>query len=215
MHCKLDPSHKNCVIKKGYFPRKTGKSERIQRYYCKACKKTFCERTDDYRYRERKSHLNEAIFRAICSSVSQRRIAIVLGISKNTVAKKCRRIALRARQLHARDMATWPAYRIALMDEMETFEHSKMKPVSIAVSVVERTRKLISVNAAVMPAKGLLAERSRKKYGRRRDMRPSALRRNLAAIATRAADNMILKTDESPRYPRQVQRFFPKENHHR
>jgi hypothetical protein len=49
-----------------------------------------------------------------------------------------------------------------VFDEMETFEHTKMKPISITVAVTEKTRLIVATKVASMPAKGLLAERSRR-----------------------------------------------------
>lgn len=63
--------------------------------------------------------------------------------------------------------ATRPLKRV-YFDEMESFEHTKFKPLSIALCMA-RDRRIITAEGARMPAKGLLAARARKKYGFRPD----------------------------------------------
>lgn len=45
---------------------------------------------------------------------------------------------------------------------METFEHTKMKPLSITIAVIKQRRLVLGAEVSSMPAKGLLARKSRK-----------------------------------------------------
>ena len=56
-------------------------------------------------------------------------------------------------------------------DDLETFEHSKMKPLSVIAMVETGTRKILGYRVAQMPSKGHLARKSREKYGSRKDER--------------------------------------------
>jgi hypothetical protein len=58
-------------------------------------------------------------------------------------------------------------------DELETIEHTKLKPLSLAVAVEKDTRRILGVVVARMPAKVKIAKSSRKKYGPRADTRVS------------------------------------------
>jgi len=62
-----------------------------------------------------------------------------------------------------------------IFDEMETFEHTKCKPLSIPLAVTAN-RLILGFGVCSMPAKGLLAAMSRRKYGPRDDHRESTLR---------------------------------------
>jgi hypothetical protein len=124
------------------------------------------------------------------------------------------RLARAAEQRQADDLARRPLRPTVVFDEMETFEHSKCKPLSIAVAVEEGSRRIIAMEVAAMPAKGKLAAISRKKYGKRKDERPKALRSMLGIVKAAVADeNMTLKSDESPRYPKYVREVLPAARH--
>jgi hypothetical protein len=98
---------------------------------------------------------------------------------------------------------------VAIFDEMETFEHSKCKPMSLAIAVDEATRQVLGIEVSTMPAKGRLAAVSRKKYGHRPDNRRNGLRKLMENL--RRADPHIkkIKSDMAPRYPSLVKRYFP------
>src|SRR5690606_9933082 len=68
---------------------------------------------------------------------------------------------------------------------------------------------IIAINAASMPAKGLLAAFSRKKYGERKDDRPEALKNLLTTIKNHSLEDLILKSDMCPRYPIMVKKHLP------
>jgi hypothetical protein len=95
---------------------------------------------------------------------------------------------------------------------METFEHTKFKPLSIALAVTP-ARQILVAEVAQMPAKGLLAAKSRKKYGFRKDERPAAMRKMFQALQPITRDDALLKSDQNPSYPFHVRRFFPEARH--
>jgi transposase-like protein len=156
-HCKNADSK---VIKKGVFTTKRGR--KIQRFKCRECKVTFSDQTQKPGYRMKRYRLRNRIFREFCRGISQREIAIELCIHRDTVARLLIAVAKESRKQNQRLRATFDP-KTVIMDEMETFEHTKCKPVSIVVAVEEGTRKLIALNAAQMPAKDHLADVSRKK----------------------------------------------------
>ena len=97
-------------------------------------------------------------------------------------------------------------------DEVETSEHSKCKPLSIALAVTAE-RLILGFEVAVMPAKGHLASISRRKYGSRPDERGPALYRLFERIRPRIAPGAEVRSDECPRYPPIVQAVFPGVSH--
>lgn len=197
------------ITKKGIFFTKRGR--KIQRYRCQACGKYHSDRTFEPGYRMRRYNLRNRIFREFCRGTAQREIAIELCIHHDTVARILKELVKEARLRNRKFRATLNPETV-VFDEMETFEHSKCKPVSIVLAVEEGTRKIIGVEAAQMPAKGRLAKLSRKKYGPRADRRPTAIRKTLSFIKDYPSLT-IVKSDMSPRYPKYVKEVLPQVTH--
>jgi hypothetical protein len=104
--------------------------------------------------------------------------------------------------------------KIIQFDDMETFEHTKCKPLSISLAVEEGSRRILGVSVSRMAANGKLAARSRKKYGPRRDERSAGRKELFTKISPFVAPDAIIKTDENPYYRRDIKRFFPSSTHH-
>ena len=112
----------------------------------------------------------------LSSLVSMRRIARVLNINPKTVARKLTFLGQTLQQ----KMATQDFSHVSHIqfDELQTIEHTKLKPLSVAMAVSTKDRRIIGFRVASMPATGHLATLSRKKYGSRPDHR----RREFAAL---------------------------------
>lgn len=204
-HCQAS---EQSIVKDGFFARHTGHKKRIQRYRCRACKRKFSSQTEDLTYRERKPHLTQSVMRLLMEGLSQRACARSLNCQPSTVASKLSRLGRRA-QLHLErreigDGSTNPSEKTIVFDEMETFEHSKCKPLAIAIAVEQTSRRVIAAKVAVMPAKGKLASISRKKYGKRPDQRSGALKKVLTEVKRLYPNLARIKSDECPRYPSYV-----------
>jgi transposase-like protein len=197
------------IVKNGFY---RGKRTKIQRFVCRRCRRHFSAQTLALSYREKKPEADLPVLRLLESGVSQRRCAEILGLHRKTVARKLVRIGRQARY-GLREQIAQRVGPTVVFDEMETFEHSKMKPLSIALAVEEKTRKIIAVEVASMPAKGLLAAKARKKYGRRRDDRPQALSAMCREIQRANADVMLVKSDQAPRYPALIAKHLPRAKH--
>ena len=100
-----------------------------------------------------------------------------------------------------------------LFDDLETFEHTKCKPVSIGLMVEEKTRRILGYNVARMPAKGLLAKISVKKYGKRFDERPVKRAELFLKMKDLVSEQAIVKSDECPYYSKHIKRHFPNAHH--
>jgi hypothetical protein len=100
-------------------------------------------------------------------------------------------------------------------DDMETFEHTKCKPLSITLAVTYPERRILGVEVSTMPANGLLAALSRKKYGPRPDHRPQGRTRLFTRIKAWVAPGAQIKSDQNPHYPKDVKVHFPTSKHHR
>jgi hypothetical protein len=98
-------------------------------------------------------------------------------------------------------------------DEMETHIHTKLKPVSIALAVDEKKRKILGFTVSIMPAKGLLAEKSRQKYGQRPDLRVNGLEQLFNQIKPAIDPKANFLSDSKPLYPKYVKKHFPEATH--
>jgi len=87
-------------------------------------------------------------------------------MNRKTFVRKFILMGLRAKdKLLNENKKLYPKAVHIQFDDMETFEHTKCKPLSITLAVEEKTRRILDYQVSQMPAKGLLAEISRKKYG--------------------------------------------------
>jgi hypothetical protein len=98
-------------------------------------------------------------------------------------------------------------------DDMESSIHTKLKPVSIPMAVEKKSREIIAFRVCSMPPKGLLAEKSQKKYGHRQDDRPRARSEVLQQLAALANPGLIIHSDNCPQYPRLIKRVLPHARH--
>lgn len=185
----------------------------MRRYSCKTCLRSFSHATTQLENGQHKRHLNSSIRELLCSEVSQRDIARILQINPKTVARKLRYLALCARRAFEQQAALGTTHNRIYFDEMESFEHTKCKPLSMPIAVSGNGRKILSIGVAQMPAKGLLADLSRRKYGPRTDERAQVLRDLMQKIAPYAAPNCELISDKNPHYAPLVKRQFPQARH--
>jgi hypothetical protein len=140
--------------------------------------RSFSESTLEPECWQKKRFLNEPIRVLLCSGISQRRLSLIFGLSRETVVRKFLFLSQRA----ALEQVTWleARKRAGLLfeelqfDEMETFEHTKCKPLSIPLLVEANTRRILGFRVAQMPAKGPLTQISLRKYGPREDHRSQA-----------------------------------------
>jgi hypothetical protein len=156
--------------------------------------------------------MNLPIEQLIVSGNSERRIAKLLGINRKTVARKILFLALRARRSQERFLARrfkngipYPVH----FDEMQSFEHTKCKPLAIPLAVVETARIILGVEVGPMPANGHLAEISRKKYGPREDQRSQRLDMVLNGFRRFVGPDTVLISDSNPMYKPKIDKLFP------
>ena len=93
-------------------------------------------------------------------------------------------------------------------DEMESIEHTKLKPLTIALAVNEKYQ-ILGVQVGSIPAKGHLANISYKKYGYRANeslTKTDALLQNIKNQLTRSPK--LIKSDAKPTYKTLVTKAF-------
>jgi hypothetical protein len=144
-------------------------------------------------------------------------MAKLLGVNRKTVIRKLVFLKSQAQLKHQAYLAERLRKSELVdhfqFDEMETFERSKCLPLSIPMVVEAHTRKILGFRVAVMPAKGPLADISRKKYGFRKDERPEAAASLFAEIAPLIRPGATITSDQNPKYPLWLEPHFPRSTH--
>lgn len=205
---------KNCphcgsveFIRKGFYFVKILRSQK-RRYQCKHCLCTFSNQTFHNTYYHRRPDLNEKVFLLIVSGNTQQRTAELLDCSPTTVARKLQWLAL-----YKTDQSFKQNSEHIQIDEMESIEHTKLKPLTIPICVSD-SYKILGLSVGKIPAKGHLAELSKRKYGARENERENALHELLANLRDHLRINpLTITTDSHPVYPRLIKEYFPEAAH--
>ena len=213
-HClkSKDASECRTYVRTGFFVRKAD-HKRIQRFKCLNCLKTFSRASFDVCFRQQKRHFNQTIFELFASNHSQRRMAYTLRLNRKTIRRKFIFLGLLAKQQLVVFNQRFAKSEIIEFDDLETFEHTKCKPLSVTVAVEEKTRRILGFSVSRMPAKGRLTKISVKKYGPRPDERSYGREKLFSELKNLVIDSAIIKSDQNPHYPKDVARFFPKAKH--
>ncbi|MFZ3229073.1 MAG: hypothetical protein WA160_02620 [Pseudobdellovibrio sp.] len=193
-------------IRKGYYFVKILRSKK-RRYQCKECKCYFSNQTFHSTYYQRRPDLNEKVFQLLVSGNTQQRSAELLKCSPTTVARKLQWLAkYKKNELIANPMHIQ-------IDEMESIEHTKLKPLTIPLCVTD-DYKILGITVGKIPAKGHFAELARAKYGPRENEREKVLRELFDHLkSVLKITPLSITTDAHPLYPKLVKEFFPEVNH--
>ena len=210
----LDKSPTHKVIKAGSFFRLFDQ-KLVQRYRCCDCQKTFSDESLNICKYQKKRHLNQPLFELLCSGASLRRSAHLLRTNRKTIVRKFVFLGENALSVIEQKQHLFHRSHINTMvfDDMESFEHSKCKPLSMTIAVEEKTRLILGFNVASMPAKGLLVKKALKKYGKRKDERREKRAELFHQIKDVLAPSAIIKSDMSTFYSNEVRTFFPNSQH--
>ncbi len=192
----------------GHYRRRIDRRE-VPRYRCRSCGRSFSSQTDRPSYRERRADVNGMLFRLLCSGVTFRRAAAILGVHRGTVADKARRMADRALAIHGRRLADG-GLRASLIqfDEMQTFLHTRLKPVTVAVAATGGG-EIVAVDVAPISPFGSMVHRARRKYPEWRDGRRAAQESVLREVGRCAEPGAEIRTDASRHYRPLVERHAP------
>jgi len=102
---------------------------------------------------------------------------------------------------------------VVQFDDLETFEHTKCKPLSVTLAVEEGSRRILGLEVALMRGKGRLASKARELYGERKDGRNKARAVLFRRIRRLLSEEPTIKSDSNPHYPASVKRHFPTAKH--
>jgi transposase-like protein len=214
-NCPKCEAKDKSIIKSGYFKRLSD-SKKIQRFKCKACGTYFSTATFSACYHQNKRRINPILRNSLCSSMSMRRFAKVYKISRTTVKRKLEFLATQARF----NQKKWLNERLipfksVQFDDLETFEATKCKPLTVTLFVESKTRKIIDFSVASIGAKGHLAKVSRAKYGKRQNNSKNEREKLFKRLVPYVDEKAQITSDENMFYKPLVEKYFPKAQYRR
>lgn len=147
---KQKPPPADFYRKKGYrTPRHNYQTVPV--YQCKECGKKFSATLVKPIRQQHRPELNRKVFALAVSGASVRRMAILLGCSRDTVLRKVEYLAGEAKKQHAQAMALLAkegGTGFVMMDEMETYIHARWAQVSVPVAVRVKTGTILGFDLA-------------------------------------------------------------------
>ena len=198
-------------VKNGSFTR-ISDHMRIPCFRCKSCKRSFSAARQEPEFNQNKRQINDNLLSMLGSSTSMRRASLNLKTTRKTIARKLRFLAELCQQKNQQLLEEHKGIASVQFDEMESFEHTKCKPVAIALAVEKRTRLILGAQVASMPANGPLAKTAMKKYGPRPNERRAALEGLLSSIKPLLEPQVLMESDKCPLYPSAIKRALGRDS---
>ena len=144
-----------------------------------------------------------------------RRLAIVMQVSRTTIARKLVYLGKQSRAKLQANQKIRSKVKSIQIDDIETFEHSRAKPLSIFLVVESGTRRILGFDVAEMPPKGAFGTKAEVKYGRRIDNRVRKRTDLLRSLKGACEADVVIKSDKNPHYQNIVRIIFPTATHER
>ena len=209
---KVRGANRCCCVKNscsnGYYIRSSD-GQRVNRYRCKTCNKTFSSATLSPLKWQKKRHVNYPLMKLLSHNVSLSGAAKILNLNPKTVAFKLAFLGQICQHKLAEQALEYARISAIEFDELQTIEHTKCKPLSIAVAVAKKERKILGFRVSKMPATGHLAAISRKKYGDRADERAFQMKALFNELTGFLQSNITISSDKCTFYRDIVTKHFP------
>jgi hypothetical protein len=147
------------IIHKGYASVKTSKTNKVKkrnpRYICKTCKKYFRNSVVQGIGKQKRPDINKEIFSRYTSRESLNNIAKEMGITKTTIIRKIDHLAVMCFRYHTKviEMGLIKTDHVQF-DEMETYEHTKLAPLTMPMAVDVASGRIIDIRFGTIKAHG-------------------------------------------------------------
>lgn len=212
LKCELEQKSCPKVRRYGRYYR-TSDSSWVQRYRCSLCGHCVSDSTFDLDRGRKSRRKTLMVKRMLASGMSRNRISLVLNMNRKTVVRTMLIESLKAHfNTRVGNLQKGKATKVQF-DDLETFEHTKCKPISVTLAVEEKTRRILAYEISSMPAKGKLALKARKLYGPRKDGRRAARGRLFKSLSNIVEVDAVFKSDKNPHYPLSLKAQFPRAKH--
>ncbi len=214
--CPSCAASRQSIVRDGHFFR-ADDAKAVQRYRCKACGKKFSAATFKPTYRQKKRRINSTIRFCFASNMCPRDMAELVGVNIKTVASRLRWQAALSRRKNREYLRAYldvqGPIKCVQFDDLITFEHTKCKPLSVPVAVINDQRIPLGFGVASIPAFGHLAKISRKKYGKRDDESRVVREALFEELTALLPSDVCFKTDGHAHYRQLIKHYFPHAEH--
>ena len=187
-----------------------------QRYCCQQCGRKFSRQTFRHDCGDRKPDTNEQVLKLLTSGVGLRQVGRVVGLDVHSVQGKLRKFARTCQLLHRNLSPTLPAEATYVLDEEETFETDRSRPLTMPVLIERRTWFVVDATAGKIRRLAQRGSQRRRrqeayeaKHGQRPDESRECVRKTLQALKYRTGDTRLtLQSDEKGSYGTLVREVF-------
>jgi transposase-like protein len=193
------------------------RSHAVERFRCRSCQGTFSRQSFRADYRQRKPHVNAALFHLFVSCVGQRQAATVLGVARRTVERRFVWLGRQCREFHHSHMKNASLSGPFQLDELETFESNRYQPLTVPVLIDRKTFFVVACAVAALRRKGRMTGRQLErraeheaKHGRRPSDSAKAVRSVLKSLSRAVPLDLpvTLDSDRKPSYQRIGRQLF-------
>lgn len=199
------------IAKKGWLRNKKNPNP-IRQYRCRPCGRRFSYNALKDTKLQKKPQLNDKIMKLYCERGTLRGIARVLKVNYKTVVRKFLFMAVKAREIHLKTLdEKGIVTKYIQFDEMETFEHTREKPLGIALSVRPKTGEIVSAKVSRIPIKALTLSPKKKRAYKDKTNKREKLAEMLLETSKALHDGYsVLSCDGSPEYVKMSKIMCPK-----
>ena len=192
--------------KNGYVKRKKNQIK-IREYKCFICKSKFTKNSISKSSYQKRPDLNEKVMDLYCEGNTLRGISRLLNCDYKTVVRKFRFMANLAHEAHLKNLQEGNIKTTYIqIDEMETFEHTKEKPLGIELAIRPKTYQIVSAKVCRIPIKGANVSPQKMLEAREKSSRKIAQSEMCFDIQKVLKDDTTIKGDGS--IPKVVKDFF-------
>lgn len=199
--------------RQGYYHR-AARPRRIQRYQCRACRRSFSSQTFSPDYWLRRPQILPQLFMKTVGGMANRQIARELGVSPATVDRQLSRLGRHCLLFHCQVWRQAPPDGPLVVDGFETFELSQYWPCHFNLAVEADTGFFSYFTDSELRRKGRMTvhqKRRRQELETRRGRPdPKAVQRGMADLLAGVlahSDRVVLRSDDHRAYPRAMRRI--------
>jgi len=194
------------------------RAQRVPRFKCKLCGKTFSRQTFRMDYCDNKPFHNALLFKLLASGLGLRQSARILGISRRCTELKARKISRHLGHLNRNLTDQFDDGCRFMLDEMETFEGERaVLPVTVPVLIETRSMFVIATDVATIKPSGRMSNdrreairRAQERCGPREDRSANALARTFRRMRffCRNIETVEFSSDKKHMYSSMLRKFF-------
>jgi len=192
----------------------------IQRFLCKACKKSFSTQTFSTTYWQKRPDIGLKLITKVTGGMADRQIARDLDVAPETVTRQIARLGRHCLLFHQFVMQNCPPPSEIVVDGFESFEFSQYFPMHHHVAVEKETDFFIYFTDSELRRKGRMTA-----YQKRRRQKlemtlgrpdPKAIEKDmkeLLVVVLRDLEKAIVYSDDHPAYRRALKQIRTRVEH--